>query len=510
MNVSWVNRWLMSTNAKDIAVLYIIFAIFCGLLGSLMSVILRLELASPGNQILMGNHQLFNVVATAHAVLMVFFLVMPAAIGFFGNYLVPLMIGASDMSFARLNNISFWLLPPALVSLLASALIENGAGTGWTVNMICSFKMSFNAWNTLTYIKLCYLINYSLYIFIIIVTIFIIIGKYACILYNNNNIHQRLNMTQNKFFSTKLNNTFYNFNEWLVGFTDGDGTFSIYIDKNNKKIQFIYKISQSINNIQILYKIKSNLKIGNINIDKKNNMASYIVRNKTLILNNIIPIFDNNKLLTSKRFNYLIFKECLLISNNNVLLQDEKILKIEYILKNKKLPDNYISDIWDNININNNNINNMILNIKDIYKIMSKYWVIGFIEAEGSFFIVKKDINRYIHSFGITQKLDPIVLYSIKILLNINTNLVYNKEYNFYKLETTNSESIENIINYFTYNNYKSYLLSNKSLEFKIWSKSYRKNKGDSDKLKKVGDLIKRVRKKNFEGIVLPIKKLID
>lgn len=81
----YVNRWLFSTNAKDIAVLYFIFSLFCGILGSFMSLVLRLELAAPGNQLLMGNHQLFNVIVTAHAVLMVFFLIMPVTMGFFGK-----------------------------------------------------------------------------------------------------------------------------------------------------------------------------------------------------------------------------------------------------------------------------------------------------------------------------------------------------------------------------------------------------------------------------------------
>lgn len=93
----WHERWFLSSNAKDIGTLYLMFSLFAGLIGTGFSVLIRLELSGPGVQYIADN-QLYNSIITAHAIMMIFFMVMPGLISGFGNFLLPLLVGGPDMA----------------------------------------------------------------------------------------------------------------------------------------------------------------------------------------------------------------------------------------------------------------------------------------------------------------------------------------------------------------------------------------------------------------------------
>ncbi len=139
---SFFVRWFMSTNHKDIGILYLVTAAALGFVSVAFTMYMRLELMEPGVQYMLldgqPNGHLWNVLITGHGILMMFFVVIPALFGGFGNYFMPLMIGAPDMAFPRMNNLSYWLYVAgstlAVLSLLSpGGNGQLGSGVGWVL-----------------------------------------------------------------------------------------------------------------------------------------------------------------------------------------------------------------------------------------------------------------------------------------------------------------------------------------------------------------------------------------
>lgn len=134
------------------------------------------------------------------------------------------------------------------------------------------------------------------------------------------------------------------FYQWLVGFTDGDGSFSVIYQGGNLNLVLKIKISQSTYNLRALYYIQHNLGCVSIYVEKNGNNAHFIIRDRKIITFIILPIFDKYPLLTSKWYNYNIFKQSCL--NNNTLSKIHKDNLINKLLENKKIPLNFISPAW--------------------------------------------------------------------------------------------------------------------------------------------------------------------
>lgn len=304
--------------------------------------------------------------------------------------------------------------------------------------------------------------------------------------------HQRLN---EEHLNVKNNRAL--FEQWLVGFTDGDGNFHISrttintktgnnsedVKVNSNKWGLSYKLTQSAYNLRVLNYIKKELKVGSIT--KDNTKAQYFIRDRKVIEKLLLPIFDKYPLLTTKYFDYIKLKQALLVLNDISLTRQDKDIKLLKI-KDMKPNTDYISPAWNNANL-------PLTNVSSINNVMSNSWLVGFIEAEGSFYLSKKTSTRMVHAFGLTQKLDKVVLEAIAIKLHIKTQVRYKVYHNYYILDTTNSRAIENIISFF-----KNTMKGVKSLEYRIWARSYAKNKGNFEKLYEIRNIIRKLRKAKY------------
>jgi hypothetical protein len=309
-------------------------------------------------------------------------------------------------------------------------------------------------------------------------------GQSACNTNGSKVLHQRLNVEHpsSSWFC-----------QWLVGVTDGDGTFSI--SKQGNSWNLVFKIAQSSYNLRLLFYIKQSLGVGRVNVEKSSDMASFRIRDRKQLAEVIFPIFDTFPLLTTKQFYYDRLKKAYTILEDESLSKIERDQRIEDLLLTKPTAD-YVSPVWTDVTLP--------MSFEDVKRIVTDPWLVGFIEAEGSFYLapvfvgssllrprglVKEKGLRIVHAFGLTQKLDWLVLEGIRIRLGIATKVRKNK-LGFNGLDTTNSRAIDNLGAFFN-----GKMKGKKAVEFKIWLRS-QKYKGNFSKLESIQAFLRNLRRK--------------
>lgn len=269
-------------------------------------------------------------------------------------------------------------------------------------------------------------------------------------------------------FAQRIN---LNFAEWLSGFTDGDGCFSFSpSDKKRQKWGCTYKLDASLSNFRLLYVLRSALGYGKISLKSGNKSGSLRIWDRKTLNFILIPLFKNYPLYTAKAFYFSRWCRALETLENPGINTIKKARLLEQ-LSQQKVPPDYIAPAWST-------------------GAPSINWVAGFIESKGSFFITNKGGSkkeRFVHAFGVTQRLDLHCLEHIRRFFHIPAKVLKSK-HGFYKLETTNSRSLRRIENFFL-NKFRA----RKSLEFRIWSRTL-KWQGNNERLKNVQQQLRRVR----------------
>jgi hypothetical protein len=393
------------------------------------------------------------------------------------------------MAFPRLNNISFWLNPPALALLLLSTLVEQGCGTGWT-----AFSMT-SGWGCINLAQCANLHNISA---VVLVAAYLYLLQVSYVtLFNSATVtinraggqpagtlllcasetkRQAVNSfnsnTSVNISSLKKNKTL--FHQWLVGLVDGDGCFTISHHTRSNSWNFVFKIALHVKDKPLLYLIKEQLGCGEVYFAGKN-MWEYRVQSRAYLLSVIVPIFLDYPLFTRKAYHFGLF--------HKALLAHPQCASIKASWNDQSL-----------LAKTTENQNSLMLVRKP-----SKAWVVGFIEAEGSFYVVQRHapsanypVGEFCHGFGVTQKHDLHVLKFIQDVLGIQANPRANKAKGVWELSTTNRRSIQHIVEYFD-----NTLLGSKNLEFALWRKAFLNEKKRTDMLvmKELQDKLRSLRK---------------